>query len=97
MGNQPSVCVVNFSTPTSHIPYDQTCIVKPAAHPFLKHDSFVYFKMARALFSRDVEANVQSGIWTPNGDDVSAATLQELKDGLAKSPQSPRDLKALKL
>jgi hypothetical protein len=80
-----------------HIPYDKTCIVQPVAHPFLKHASFVYFKMARGLFVRDIDANIKSGIWMPSTDDVSAATLQELRNGLANSPQSPRDLKALKL
>ncbi|RQS22451.1 hypothetical protein DIE00_34115 [Burkholderia sp. Bp8989] len=96
-GSQPCVCVVNFSTPPKALPYDQTCVFRANCHPFIKHDSFVYYRMARDLFARDVEANIASGIWTLQPPDFSAVDVQTLTQGLFNSPHTPRDLKSLKI
>jgi hypothetical protein len=95
-GSQPCVCVVNFSTPPTHIPYDKTCIFQPGSHPFLQHASYAYFKKAEELFARDVAKRINSGIWTLEPD-LSAADVQALRNGLVASPQTPRDIKNLKI
>lgn len=96
-GSQDCVCVVNFSTPSTLIPYDTTCIFQANSHPFIQHDSYVYYARAQELFARDVLANVASGLYKPYPPDFSALQLQQLKDGLRNSPRTPKDIKSLQI
>lgn len=95
MGSQDCVCVVNFSTPTTHVPYDTTCIFKANSHRFLHHDSYVYYALAEAKFVRDIQANIANGIYVEYLPDFTAAQVQIIKAGLQQSPKTPRDIKAL--
>lgn len=44
-GSQTCVCVVNFSTIPTHIPYDPTCVFTAGDHPFIKHQSYVVLQV----------------------------------------------------
>lgn len=96
-GSQDCVCVVNFSTPPTSIPFDTTCIFKANSHPFIQHDSYVFYARAQEMFVVDLQVRVASGLFTPYVPDFDAAQLQTIKNGLQASPKTPRDIKALQL
>ena len=96
-GRQDCVCVVNFSTPPQHIPYDQTCIFPANSHQFIQHDSYVYYARAQELFAKDVLARLASGIYTAYPPDFTPNQVKMIKDGLMKSPKTPKDIKGLPL
>jgi len=96
-GSQDCVCVVNFSTPTTHIPYDTTCIFNANSHRFLRHDSYVFYARAAVKFVRDIETNIANGLYAGYLPDFTAAQVQTIKNGLQASPKTPRDIKALQL
>lgn len=98
-GQRPCVCVVNFSSVPCHTQYDNTCVFTPGpnTHPFIQHDSFVYFAKAADLFAADVESNVNSMVWLAKLPDFSVADVQQLKAGLKISPRTPRHLSNLSI
>ncbi|WP_321845816.1 hypothetical protein [Paraburkholderia bannensis] len=94
-GSQDCVCVVNFSTPPKSIPYDTTCVFLANSHPFIQHDSYVYYARAQELFANDVATHIANGTYKAFPPDFSLAQLQLLKDGLQKSPKTPKHIKSL--
>jgi hypothetical protein len=58
----PDSClVVNVSSVVPKC--DTTLILKVGDHPFISHDSFVYFKMAHLKQARDMETLVRQGVY----------------------------------
>ena len=45
--------------------YDQTCILKPNDHPFIKHDSYVVYRHAKIMELRELEKMLANGSITP--------------------------------
>lgn len=53
-----SCLLVNASTPNGR--HDTTCIIPAQCHPFIGHDSFMYYRYARIEKADFLEANVLS-------------------------------------
>ena len=87
--------LVNLSSIRDGLPYDQTCVLPAGAHPFIKRDSFVFYRNARIEQASHVVQLVDSGLFTAH-QPVSAALLQAVKDGLYQSPFTKREFKQFK-
>nr|WP_249172087.1 hypothetical protein [Burkholderia vietnamiensis] len=92
MGSQDCVCVVNFSTPPTGIPYDTTCVFNAGSHPFIQHDSYVYYALAREIFVRDLQANINNSLYVGYLPDFTGQQLQLIKAGLQQSSKTPKSI-----
>ncbi|KAG8152162.1 hypothetical protein BFF94_018370 [Burkholderia catarinensis] len=95
MGSQDCVCVVNFSTPPTGIPYDTTCVFHAGSHSFIQHDSYVYYARAREIFVRDLQANINNSLYVGYLPDFTAQQLQLIKNGLQQSSKTPKSILSL--
>lgn len=59
--NAESVLLVNITTLYPDLPYDASCILDIGDHPFIKHQSFVYYGKADIFAATSLMAGVQSG------------------------------------
>lgn len=98
-GSQPCVCIVNFSSVPSNanVPYDNTCVLSAGlgVHSFLQADSYVYYRMAREEFAKDVEGRVASGVYISKPPDLAPAIVQQILAGLRTSKFTPKNIAAL--
>ena len=92
-----SVVAVNISSIREGKPYDKTCVLSEGDHPFIRHDSFVYYKGAVIFRVEKLRFSIQAGEISVL-DDVSETVLQKVLQGFKLSPFTPKKiLKALEL
>jgi hypothetical protein len=77
-------------------PYDDTCVLQAGSHPFLNANSFVAYRHARMDQATHLQNGVASGIFVPRPS-LDDRLLNAVRDGLYRSPQTPRYLKRLVL
>jgi len=77
-------------------PYDATRIAKARAHAFLTQDSYVAYRHARIDAAEDLTRLVKNLSFVPL-EPVSSELLNQIRDGLYVSPQTPNYIKELKL
>jgi len=87
-----SCLYVNASTPKGR--HDTTCIIRSGAHPFIQHDTFIYYRYAGVERAVDLEArlNPPNGLYRPH-DDANIGLVSFILDRMAHSPHASRDLK----
>ena len=84
---QECVVIVNLSS-SSNTRYDPACDLKQGDHWFVKHPSFVYYRGAKVLTSRQLEeANIS------HKTSVSSDVLARIRDGARKTNRLPRHIK----
>jgi len=71
---------------------DDSCVVQPGEHSFVKNESFVEYKYSRIDPADHLLERVKEKTFIPN-DPVSLDLLNRIKDGLIKSKQVPRYIK----
>jgi hypothetical protein len=87
------VLLVNIATVPNGLPYDATCIIQPAEHRFIKHESYVFYAKARIEAANALLRGVKSGQFIPH-DIMDHALVQRISDGLRQSPHtSPKILR----
>lgn len=87
------VLLVNIATVPDRLPYDATCIIQPAEHRFIKHESYVFYAKARIEAANALLRGVKSGQLIPH-DIMDHALVQRISDGLYQSPHtSPKILR----
>ncbi len=91
-GPHPSVVLVNLSSIRDGLSYDETCVLRAGAHPFLKHDSFVVYRYARIEPAAHVERLITQGVFSANHP-VSDDVLRAVIAGLYQSPFTKREFK----
>jgi len=64
---------------------DQTVILRIGDHPFIRHDSTIFYGDAMIVDARRLEAEIAAGLALVR-DKCPAATLKLVQDGLAASP-----------
>ena len=64
---------------------DQTVILRPGDHPFIRHDSTIFYGDAMIVDARRLEAEIAAGLALVR-EKCSAATLKLVQDGVAASP-----------
>lgn len=91
-GPQPCVILVNLSSIKYGLPFDQTCVLSAGAHPFIKHDSFVFYRNARIEQAAHVERLIAQGVFIAHYP-VSDNVLRAVIAGLYQSPFTKREFK----
>lgn len=56
-----SVLLVNISTVNPLINYDQTCLLNAGDHPFIKHESYVYYRKADIFGTHSIQRSIADG------------------------------------
>ena len=55
------VLLVNVSSVDVILDHDRTCILHPADHPFIRHESYVYYRKAEVFGANNISRNVAEG------------------------------------
>ena len=81
------VVIVNVSSSTNRR-YDPACDLRQGDHWFLKHPSYVYYRGAKELTSKQLaEANIS------HKTSVTEDVLRRIREGAGKSDRLPRNVK----
>ncbi len=79
------VLIVNMSTDRG---VDQSCIISPGEHPFVRHATCMRYDMSRVTSNASLETLLSRGS-IQLGDPVSSALLQRIRDGASVSQHIP--------
>jgi hypothetical protein len=79
-----SCLLVGVSTVPVSAPYDTTCVLDSVDHPFITHESFVYYKYIRLERANDLVPKASSGFFVPK-EVIDAVVLQRIIDGIQSS------------
>ncbi|MGZ8190735.1 MAG: hypothetical protein ACXWTS_05835 [Methylococcaceae bacterium] len=82
-----NVLLVNIASVPNGLPYDATCIIQPAEHRFIKHESYVFYAKARIEAANKLLNGVKAGLLTPH-DLMDHVLVQRISDGLRQSPHT---------
>lgn len=94
-GTRPHIVLVNLSSvPRQGVPYDATCVLQPGTHPFVRVDSYVYYRQARIEPLDHVVRLIDTGVFKLH-DPMDLAVVQRVLSGLVESPFTSRELKRL--
>ena len=64
--------------------YDTTCVLQPADHPFIRHDSYVVYRQAVIMELRDLERDLNNGLITSR-ERAGADVVERIVMGVEKS------------
>jgi hypothetical protein len=78
---------VTVGCTTHRPPCDESCILEPGDHPFIRHKSVLDFRVTTVETADSILAMVESGTWTPQ-QRVSPSVLQRMIDGALASPRT---------
>ena len=81
---QTHLCAV-VSVTTLRNSKDQTIILRPGDHPFIRHDSTVFYGDAMIVDARRLEAKIAAGL-ALSRQKCSQPTLKLVQDGVLASP-----------
>lgn len=85
------VVLVSVTTLSNNL-CDQTCVLQPYDHEWLRHPSYVLYRKARFEHAKDLDEGIRSGSLEVRSDINSAAFLRVFK-GLCRSTATPRFIK----
>lgn len=88
-GKQLHICMVNFSSVVQGVYHDPTCIFQAQEHPFITHESFVFYARARVVSEGDWTKLVTQQMYLPHNTDFTQLQIERIKAGLYKSPSTP--------
>jgi len=74
--------IVNVTTLRQHS--DTTVVLKPGDHPYIQHDSVIFYADARLADVRNIQAGIDGG-WFRQYDACSPALLKRIQEGLLAS------------
>ena len=86
-----SSVLVNVST-VRKAPYDDTCILEPGSHPFIKQQSYIAYRHARIDREESLIQKVSASLFAPHVP-LNDKLLKRVQGGLYMSPQTRRFLK----
>ncbi len=80
------VLAVNLSTVNEYIDYDKTCILKYDEHPFLKHDSYVYYRKADIFGVNSISRCIADGSFSTH-DPFDEDVFEKILSGFSVSKE----------
>ncbi|MDD1609173.1 MAG: hypothetical protein LUO95_00800 [Methylococcaceae bacterium] len=80
------VLLVNISSVKDGTDYDKTCILNLGDHPFIKHESYVYYKSAGGFSSDNISQRIAQGDYRIH-DPCSDNTFNRILDGFGISEE----------
>lgn len=79
-------------TSKTNAPYDKTCLLQKHEHDFLDRESYVFYRKAKIVEHSSLINGVDKKIFIPK-DDMNSQTFLRIRNGVCKSPQTPRGIK----
>ncbi len=64
--------------------YDETCLLYPGDHPFIKHDSYVYYELVNSITVRSVQNHIRSR-WALPKEQMREEVFQRIHKGFDSS------------
>ena len=95
-GSHPAVVLVNVSSIRDGLPYDQTCVLRTGTQPFIKHDSFVFYRNARIERESHILALIQQGVFVTHLP-LDRGVFELVLGGLYQSLFTKREFKQFKI
>lgn len=93
-GAQPHVIMVSVTSVKADYPHDPACVIKAGEHPFITHDSYVYYRDPRIEPVTHVQTMVDKAVWQAH-EPCSPELLERIRQGLMASTRVPRYIKKL--
>ncbi|RMX08522.1 hypothetical protein D8I35_05450 [Corticibacter populi] len=93
-GPHDQVLMVSVTSVKPGLKYDDACLLKAGDHPFIRHDSYVYYRDPRIELASKVTENVQIGQWVAR-EPCNAQVMARVLDGFQRSRLLPRYVKNL--
>lgn len=90
--NDKDVLLVNVSSIRPGRYHDPACKIAPKAHPFIKRDSFIYYRYAQIANAHDIVSKVKSGEFVAY-EPVSDELFKSVIDGLLSSKDTSLKVK----
>lgn len=72
---------------------DQTCLLAPHEHRFLKHKSYIFYRKSRIEPATSLITGILTGAFRRD-EDLNTQTFLRVRNGICRSPQTPRRIKA---
>ncbi len=80
------VLAVNLSTLNNLIDCDRTCLLKVGEHPFINHDSYIFYRKAEILGVNTISRNIDDGSFSTH-DPFEDITFEKILAGFAISKE----------
>ena len=93
-GSQPHVIMVSVTSVKPDFPHDDACVIKAGEHPFVMHESYVYYREPRIETVAHVQAMVGKAVWQAK-EPCDPELLTRIRTGLKTSTRVPRHIKML--
>lgn len=71
---------------------DDTCILEPHMHPFIRHRSWILYRAARMEAAADLEAGLEQRIFEAR-EPMNGQVFLQIRNGLCRSIHTPRYIK----
>ena len=71
--------------------YDKTVVLRKGDHPFIKHDSYVNYRLSQIVSLNDLEQKISDGIASIKPS-MTTAVFQKICVGISKSPFTPTEV-----
>jgi hypothetical protein len=72
---------------------DETCVIQPGEHPFVKKPSFIHYGLLRSEPEQAVLDSLANGYYVARSDAFSSELLRRVADGVAISKHVKRYIK----
>ncbi len=74
--------------------FDESCLLNPGDHPFIRHESFVDYRFTRIESAEHIDARVADGSFDLK-EPCSPELIKRIIDGAIKSKRISREYKLL--
>ncbi len=76
--------LVNVTTIYDGVPHDDTCVVGAGEHPFIKHPSYINYRVAERMSAELIEKRVGQWYFKPDAD-ASEELIKRILNGFENS------------
>jgi hypothetical protein len=81
--------LTSISSVPANSPFDSTCILNLGDHPFIRHDSYVFYAMSRIETTQSLIDGVDAGTFT-HKEIMDESVAARICAGLTESPHTTR-------
>lgn len=93
-GKRLCIVSVNFTSVTAEKKIDNACIIEQGEHPFIIHESYVFYEKIQIMDFAHVCMCVNQGVYR-QAEEFKPLLLNRIIDGIQKSSFTPRKFKIL--
>jgi hypothetical protein len=93
-GHSPMVLLANVTSVKNGVAGDDACLLSEGEHPFITHDSFVDYRLARFEKADFIATKVKNGGFTEK-EPCSPVLIRKIIQGALASRKIPREYKKI--